>query len=55
MRINKAIISYDFIKNEDEPYVYKKNSEIKIFVVVLEVDGIQIIENYEHMLSPLKA
>ena len=36
MRFDEAIRSYDFIKNEDEPCVYKKSSESVITFLVLD-------------------
>ena len=42
---NKAIISFDFIKNEDKPCGYKKISWSTINFLVLYVDVILFIGN----------
>ena len=55
MRFDEAIRSYDFIKNEDEPYVYKKISGSSITFLVLYVDDILLIGNDVDMLSSVKA
>ena len=55
MRFDKAIRSYDFIKNEDEPCVYKKISGRVITFLVLYVDDILLIENDVGILSSMKA
>ena len=55
MRFDKAIRSYDFIKNEDEPCVYKKISEKAITFLLLYVDDILFIGNDVGMLSSVKA
>ena len=36
---------FDFIKNKDKPYVYKKTSESAVVFLVLYVDDILLIEN----------
>ena len=54
IRFDEAIRSYDFIKNEDEPYVYKKVSESAITFVVLYVDDILIIGNDVGMMTIVK-
>ena len=43
MRFDEAIRSYEFIKNKDEPCVYKKISGSAITFVVLYVDDILLI------------
>ena len=55
MRFDEAIKSYDFIKNKDEPYVYKKISESAINFLVLHVEDILLIGNNVFMLSLVKA
>ena len=55
MRFDEAIKSYDFIKNKDEPYVYKKISESAINFLVLHVEDILLIGNDVVMLSLVKA
>ena len=54
MRFDEAIRSYDFIKNEDEPCVYKKISGSTITFLVLYVDDILLIGNDVGMLSSVK-
>ena len=51
---NKALCSYDFIKNEDEPYVYKKVSGSQITFLVLYVDDILLIGNDVSMMTYVK-
>ena len=55
IRFDEAIRSYDFVKNEDEPCVYRKVSGSAITFLVLYVDDILIIENDVGMLSIVKA
>ena len=55
MRFDEIIRSYDFIKNEDEPCVYKKISGSAIIFLVLYVDDILLIGNDVGMLSSVKA
>ena len=45
IRFDEAIRSYDFVKNEDEPCVYRKVSGSAITFLVLYVDDILIIGN----------
>ena len=45
MRFDEAIRSYNFIKNEDEPCVYKKISGSAITFLALYVDDILLIGN----------
>ena len=45
IRFNDAIKEFGFIKNEDEPYVYKKVSGSMIIFLVLYVNDILLIEN----------
>ena len=55
IRFDEAIRSYDFVKNEDEPCVYRKVSGSAITFLVLYVDDILIIGNDVGMLSTVKA
>ena len=55
MRFDEAIRSYDFIKNEDEPCVYKKVSGSAIIFLAIYVDDILLIGNDVDMLSSVKA
>ena len=55
IRFDDAIQSYDFIKNEDEPCVYKKVRENAVIFLVLYVDDILLIGNDVGMLSSVKA
>ena len=55
MRFDRAIRSYNFINNEDEPCVYKKINEIVIPFLVLYMDDIIIIGNDVGMFSSVKA
>ena len=50
MRFDAVIRSYEFMQNEDEPYVYKKISESAITFLVLYVDDILLIGNNLGML-----
>ena len=54
MRFNIAIISYDFIKNEEEPYAYNKISGSAITFLILYVCNILQIGNDVGMLSLMK-
>ena len=54
MRFDEAIRSYDFIKNEDDPCVYKKISGSTITFLFLYVDNILLIGNDVGMLSSVK-
>ncbi|URE11047.1 hypothetical protein MUK42_18867 [Musa troglodytarum] len=55
IRFDEAIRSYDFVKNEDEPCVYRKISRSTITFLILYVDDILIIGNDIGMLSTVKA
>ena len=55
MRFDEAIRSSDFIKNEDEPCVYKMFSGSAITFLVIYVDNILLIGNDAGMLSSVKA
>ncbi|KAK4409425.1 hypothetical protein Sango_0015500 [Sesamum angolense] len=52
---DKVIRVYDFIKNEFDPYVYKKISENTVAYVVLHVDDMLLIGNDVKMLGDIKA
>ena len=54
MRFDEVIRSYEFMKNEDEPYVFKKISGSAITFLVLYVDDILLIGNNVGMLSSVK-
>ena len=45
---------FEFIKNEDEPCVYKKVSESAITFLILYVDDILLIGNDVPMLTTIK-
>ncbi|PKI43663.1 hypothetical protein CRG98_035947 [Punica granatum] len=51
---NEAVKSFGFIKNEDEPCVYKKASGSMIAFLVLYVDDILLMGNDVGMLSSVK-
>ena len=51
---SNVIKIFDFIKNEEEPCVYKKISESTITFLVLYVDDIFLIENDIFMLTSIK-
>ena len=53
-RFDEAIRSYDFIKNEDEPCVYKNVSGSQITFLVLYVDDILLIGNDVGMMTSMK-
>ncbi|KAJ8512154.1 hypothetical protein OPV22_002588 [Ensete ventricosum] len=55
IRFDEVIRSYDFVKNEDEPCVYRKVSGSAITFLVLYVDDILIIGNDVGMLPTVKA
>ena len=50
----EAIKLFDFIKNEEEPYVYKKVSSSAIIFLILYVDDILLIGNDILMLTMVK-
>ena len=54
MIFDEAIISYDFIKNEDESCVYKKMRGSAITFMVLYVDDILLIWNNARMFLSMK-
>ena len=51
---NDMIKSFDFIKNEEEPCVYKKISENTITFFILYVDDILLIRNDIFILISIK-
>ena len=51
---DEAIRSYDFIKNEDEPCVYKKVSGSQLTFLVLYVEDILLIGNDVSMMTSVK-
>ena len=51
---DKAIHSYGFIKNEDEPCVYKKVSGSQLTFLVLYVDDFLLIGNNVDMMTSVK-
>ena len=51
---DEAISSYAFIKNVDEPCVYKKISRSQLTFLVLYVDDILLISNDIGMLTSIK-
>ena len=51
---DETIKSFDFIKNMDEPCVYKKNSESAVIFLVIYVDDILLIKNDIPMLQSVK-
>ena len=51
---DEAIHSYDLIKNEDEPCVYKKVSGSQLTFLVLYVDDILLIGNDVGMMTSMK-
>ncbi|PPZ05609.1 hypothetical protein C5P41_24865, partial [Escherichia coli] len=54
IRFDEAIKSFGFIKNEDEPCVYKKVSDSAITFLVLYVDDILLMGNDTGMLTTIK-
>ena len=53
-QFDEAIHSYDFIKNEDEPCVYKEVSGSQLPFPVLYVDDILLIGNDVGMMTSVK-
>ncbi|KAK2389827.1 secreted RxLR effector protein [Trifolium repens] len=54
LRFDETVTKYGFIKNEDEPCVYKKVSGSKIVFLVLYVDDILLIGNDVPTLQQVK-
>ena len=51
---DEVIKSFDFIKNEEEPYVYNRVNRSAITFFVLYMDDILLIENDIPMLTMVK-
>ena len=51
---DEAIHSYSFIKNDDEPYIYKKVSGSQLTFLVLYVDDILLMGNDVGMMTSVK-
>ena len=54
IHFDETVKLFDFIKNIDESYVYKKTSESAIIFLILYVDNILLIENDIPMLQSIK-
>ena len=54
IRFDETVKEFDFIKNVDEPCVYKKSSGSAVVFLVLYVDDILIIGNDIPMLQATK-
>ena len=54
LRFDEVTKGFGFIKNEEEPCVYKKASESPIVFLILYVDDILLIENDIPMLETVK-
>ena len=54
LRFNEAIKEFDFIRNEEEPCVYKKTSGSAVAFLVLYVDDILLLGNDIHLLQSVK-
>ncbi|KAL0423376.1 UNVERIFIED_CONTAM: Retrovirus-related Pol polyprotein from transposon TNT 1-94 [Sesamum radiatum] len=54
-RFDEVIQGYDFIKNEHDPFAYKKISGSSIAYLVLYVDDNLLISNNVKMLGDIKA
>ena len=55
LRFDEAVKEFGFIKNEDEPCVYKKVSGSVVVFLVLYVDDILLIENDIPILQNVKS
>ncbi|KAL0302160.1 UNVERIFIED_CONTAM: Retrovirus-related Pol polyprotein from transposon TNT 1-94, partial [Sesamum angustifolium] len=55
IRFDEVIWGYDFVKNDFDPYVYKKVSGSSVLFLVLYVDDILLIGNDIKMLGDTKA
>ena len=51
---DEAIKSFDFIKNEEEPYIFKKVSGSVVTFLILYIDDILLIGNDILMLTLVK-
>nr|ADB85411.1 putative retrotransposon protein [Phyllostachys edulis] len=54
IRFDEVVKGFDFIKNEEEPCVYKKVSGSKLVFLILYVDDILLVENDIPMLESVK-
>jgi hypothetical protein len=55
LRFDEVVKGYGFIKNIEEPCVYKKVSESAVVFLVLYVDDILLIENDIQMMEVVKS
>ncbi|KAL0324772.1 UNVERIFIED_CONTAM: Retrovirus-related Pol polyprotein from transposon RE1 [Sesamum radiatum] len=55
IRFDEVIKSYDFVKNEFDPCIYKKVSKSLVVFLVLYVDDILLIGNDIKMLGDMKS
>jgi hypothetical protein len=55
MRFDEVVKEFGFIKNVEEPYVYKKVSGSTVVFLVLYVDDILLIENDISMMKVVKS
>jgi hypothetical protein len=55
MRFDEVVKEFGFIKNVEEPYVYKKVSGSAVVFLVLYVDDILLIENDIPMMKVVKS
>ena len=53
-RLDKSVRSYEFIKNDDKPNVYKKVSGSRLTFMILHVDNLLLINNNIGMLTFVK-
>ena len=54
IRFDEEVKGFDFIKNEEEPCVYKKVSGSKLLFLILYVDDILLVGNDIPMLESVK-
>ncbi|KAL0290818.1 UNVERIFIED_CONTAM: Retrovirus-related Pol polyprotein from transposon RE1 [Sesamum radiatum] len=55
MHFDEVIQGYDLIKNDSDPYIYKKISGSSVAYLVFYVDDILLIGNDVKMLGDIKA
>jgi hypothetical protein len=55
MRFDEVVKEFGFIKNVEEPYVYKKVSGSAVVFLVMYVDDILLIENDIPMMKVVKS
>jgi hypothetical protein len=55
MRFDEVVKEFGFIKNVEEPYVYKKVSGSTVVFLVLYVDDILLIKNDIPMMKVVKS